>query len=130
MDRGCEMDNGSSEKYTFRSLNLWRQLWISWLWLGNTALFSFATYYLLTQKPPLSGTVTTIVIYSVMFLFVLWNHVAVVERKSTQLKWIALLHLIPFSNLVGMLITFSIIRVTQNEIQQANVLNDERFEQR
>tara|TARA_B100000787_G_C15909185_1_gene171751 strand:- start:39 stop:404 length:366 start_codon:yes stop_codon:yes gene_type:complete len=121
------MKNGSSEKYTFRSLNLWRQLWISFLWLGNTVQFSFTTYYLLTQKPPLSETVTMIVIFSVMFLFVFWNHIAVVERKLTQLKWIAFLHLIPFFNLVGMLIMFSIIRVTKNEIQQANVLNDERF---
>ena len=121
------MENGSSEKYTFRNLNLWRQLWISLLWLGNTALFSLTVYYLLTQKPSLSEKVTMIVIFSVMFLFVFWNHIAVVERKLTQLRWIALLHLIPFFNLVGMLITFSIIRVSKNEIQQANVLNDERF---
>ena len=108
----------NTDIFTYANLNIWRKLYLSLLWLG----VSLVSLGLITKFNIDESSVDPILILLVVIfiLFTYWTHYAVTKRKITQIKWLAFLNLIPFANLIGLLIMLSILRVSKIEIESSN----------
>jgi len=115
------MSESSRNNFTFKHLNFWRKIFLILLWLVNlpiSLLLISLSFYKLDTAPVALTALTALAILGIFnFLFVVWVHIAIVNRSLTQLKWIAFFMIIPFVNPLGLLIMLSIIRVTKIELQ-------------
>jgi hypothetical protein len=113
------MSDKMESDFSYSNLNNWRKLYLSLMWFGSACLF-LGCIAKLVQNP---DQVPPIIIAFALIIFALtyWTHIAVTKRKVAQLKWLAFLNLIPFANLIGVLILLSIIRVSKNEVESSSI---------
>lgn len=108
-----------NDRFTFGNLNFVRKAYLIVLWLVNITISGLITYGLLTSGNDL--TLNNVSILVVIFIFTLWNHTAIVNRRLNQLKLLAFLNFIPFASLLNALICgtimLHIVQITKDEIQ-------------
>ena len=108
------MSNNSNMTAKFKSLNFWRRAYLILLWSFTISIFvAMVLSHYFGNSGIKSGH---LILPTLLILLAAWTHYAIVNRKIIHLKLIAIVNLIPFFNIIGTLITLSIIRVTREEI--------------
>ena len=101
----------------FNSLNFWRRAYLILLWAFTMSIFAAMVFiHFFGNSGIKSGH---LVLAALLVLLTAWTHYAIVNRKIIHLKLIAMINLIPFFNIIGTLITLSIIKVTREEINSS-----------
>lgn len=103
--------------YTFSNLNLWRKVYLIFVWVSAllTFLFFMWAIFLDSESPLAFGYIT---IPLGLSLFALWKHYAIINRKLGQIYFLAIISFIPLMSLIGALIMLSIARVTKKELKE------------
>jgi len=113
------MNNTDTPNFSYSNLNIWRRLYLALLWFGISLLVLGSA--MKAFQEPGSITVGVAILIAALTLFAYWTHIAISKRNLFHLKIIAFLNLIPFANIIGLLIMLSIIRVTKNELETQNI---------
>ena len=109
----------NTDNFSYSNLNILRKIYLSLLWLG-VSLFSLGLVAKIIEDAN-SIEPVLIIFVVILALFTYWTHYAVTKRKITQLKWLAFLNLIPFANIIGLLIMLSILRVSKIEVETSSI---------
>jgi hypothetical protein len=106
--------------FSFSTLNFWRKLWVVLVGIVNCGIgvVLLLAPYIASQPAPVLVKVVFF-LGGVLSLFVAWwTYYAVCHRRAGQLVAIAITNLLA-TNIIGALITLSIIRVTNIELRES-----------
>jgi hypothetical protein len=106
-----------SSAFSFSTLNFWRKLWVVLVGIVNGGIgVALLLAPFIASEPPPASVQPVIFFVGVLSLFVAWwTYYAVSRRRVGHLVAIAITNLLA-TNIIGALITLSVIRVTKVEL--------------
>ncbi|MPW27865.1 hypothetical protein F9L16_02505 [Agarivorans sp. B2Z047] len=109
-----------NEKWTFSSLGIWRKILLILIWLSTSVLIAGALIWLIAPEimgEELGYSVWVLIaMVSIVFVYSLWIHTAVVQRKTGQLIAIGIVQIIPLANPIGALFIFLAYFTSKREV--------------
>lgn len=118
IDAEPDQNSGNSEtkKYAYKSLGIWRRIYLAINWFFAAAIVLSVSYVEMTKGLHPMG-LGVILLASVIFLgYAYWLHDATVQRKTGQLLVIAILNVIPFLNPIAAILVFAIRSTSKSEL--------------
>ena len=111
-----------TENFTFRSLGVWRKIYVIICTLSFFAISLFFTlgYFFGESNEELAPLLVMFMMFSPI-AYGLWIYHAVVNRKVIQLRVLSITQLIPFLNPVSAIIFWSIGSISKKESASRNL---------
>lgn len=103
---------------TFLSLGIWRKIYLILNWVSILLIVILMNIGMVVGQSADKAVTPLYMVSTVLIIFAVWAHSAIVGRRVTQLRVLCFIQIIPFMNPLGAIIFWAISSTSKTEIKE------------